>query len=141
MISFDLSEVRQLAVDLREMPASVIREIPRVLEKGAVNIKDQLRSEMGSSVHFRGTAKSITYDMHDAGMRAEIGPDKNAGGAIANIAYFGGGAWTGRRKPGPGWQQGPGGGGTVPDPRGALDAEAPSVEREILDLVARVMGR
>lgn len=141
MVTFDMSEVRELSADLRETPARVVREVPRVLEKGAVAIKEQMRAEMAASTHFSGAASSISYSMHDGGTLAEIGPDKRAGGAIANIAYFGGGAWSGRKRPGPGWQSGPGGGGTVPDPRGALEAEAPNVEREVLDLVARLLGR
>ena len=137
----DMSEVAELAYDLRELPTKVQREVPKVVDKGAHNIKEQLRSEMASSTHFKGAAGSISYDIHDGGYVAEIGPDKARGGSIANIAYFGGGPWSGRKRPGRGWQSGPGGGGTVADPRGALEAEAPNVERELGDLVARILGR
>lgn len=128
MVTFDMSEVRELSADLRETPARVVREVPRVLEKGAVAIKEQMRSEIVQSAvgRKRGVEPSITYDLHDGGYLAEIGPRKGGPGSIANIAYFGGAH---------------GGGGSAPDPRGALEAEAPNVEREILDIVSRVLGR
>lgn|SRR5574343_588381 len=142
-MSFDLdmSQVADLAYELRDLPKQVQREIPPVIEWGAVSIKEQLRAEMRASAHFGQAADAITYDLHDGGFTAEIGPTKGGAGSLANIAYFGGGAWSGRKRPGPGWQSGPGGGGTVPDPRGALEAEAPNVEREILNIVSRVLGR
>ena len=128
MVTFDMSEVRELSADLRETPARVAREVPRVLEKGAVAIKEQMRSEIVQSAvgRKRGVESSITYDLHDGGYLAEIGPRKGGPGSIANIAYFGGSH---------------GGGGSAPDPRGALEAEAPNVERELGDLVARILGR
>ena len=142
-MSFDLdmSQVAELAYDLRELPKQVQREIPPVIERGAVSIKEQLRAEMAASAHFGQIADEITYDVHDGGHVAEVGPRKGGVGSLAVIAYFGGGAWDSRKKPGRGWQQGPGGGGTVPDPRGALEAEAPNVEREILDIASRALGR
>ena len=55
----------------------------------------------------------------------EVGPRKGKPGSIANIAYFGGAN---------------GGGGTVPDPRGALEAEAPRFEKALTDLVGEILG-
>jgi hypothetical protein len=58
-------------------------------------------------------------------IEAEIGPHSGPGqpGAIANVGYFG----TSR------------GGGTVPDPQGALDAEAPRLESAIGDLLGGIL--
>ena len=124
----EIQGARELMADLASLPTQVQREVPKVIERGALNIKNQMRSEILQSAvgQKRGVESSITYDLHDGGYLAEIGPRKGGPGSIANIAYFGGAH---------------GGGGSAPDPRGALEAEAPNVEREILDIVSRVLGR
>ena len=138
-IEIDTSEVRELIADWTRVPDMMAREGRPAIERGARNIRDQLRDEMRSSTHFKGAAKSISYDLDDDGYGAEIGPKKGGPGAIAVIAYFGGSAWSGRRRPGRGWQQGPGGGGTVPDPLGALEAEAPRFEKALADKAAELL--
>lgn len=112
----DFGEVRQLAVDLAK--GLKLTDVEAVVKRGAVNIKDQLRAEMGASGHFGQAARSITFDMRGYAA-AEIGPESKGAGKLENIAYFGGVN---------------GGGGTVPDPRGALEAEAPNFERELAKL-------
>ena len=98
-------------------------EVSKVIERGANNIKRQLRDEMGQSRHFKQVAQAISYDMRSGGafgggfVEAEIGPTKGSPGSLANIAYFG----TSR------------GGGTVADPRGALEAEMPNLEKFLGD--------
>ena len=138
-IEIDTSEVRELIADWTRVPDMMAREGRPVIERGARNIRDQLRDEMRSSKHFKSTAKAISYDLDNDGYGAEIGPEKGGSGALAVIAYFGGSAWSGRRRPGRGWQQGPGGGGTVPDPRGALEAEAPRFEKALADKAAELL--
>lgn len=124
----EIQGARELMADLASLPTQVQREVPKVIERGALNIKNQMRSEILQSAvgQKRGVESSITYDLHDGGHLAEIGPRKGGPGSIANIAYFGGSH---------------GGGGSAPDPRGALEAEAPNVEREILQIVSRVLVR
>lgn len=107
-IEFDMSEVRELIHDMRGVEPALARHLKPAVAKGALNIKNQLRDEMGQSAHFRA-ADSISFDLIDDGYGAEIGPTKTGAGPISNIAYFGGSN---------------GGGGTVPDPRGALEEEA-----------------
>ena len=75
----DASEVRSLAEDFRRVPPALARQAKPVVARGAVNIKNQLRDEMGKSVHFRA-ADSITYDLVDGGYGAEIGPTKGGAG-------------------------------------------------------------
>ncbi len=126
-ISMDTSELRALAADMTQAASSIDGKVLPIIEHGAVNIKARLRAEMGSSRSFKGIVPSIGYDMHSGQMfgvgviEAEIGPKSGPGdpGNLANIAYFGSSR----------------GGGTVPDPQGALDAEAPNVEKYLGDLI------
>lgn len=125
-ISFDTSELRALAADLTKAGALPVAEVRGVIQHGALNIKTKMRAEMSASRSFKGITRSITYDtaITSTGVSAEIGPDKDIpGGALANIAYFGSSK----------------GGGTVPDPQKALDAEAPNVERYLAELVDKVL--
>ena len=130
-ISIDTSELRALAADLSAAGPLVSREVRGVIVKGAVTIKNQLRSEAQASRHFRGMASSIGFDVTggatagDTAIEAQIGPSSEAGspGNLANIAYFG----TSR------------GGGTVPDPLLALETEAPNVEKYLAELAERAV--
>jgi hypothetical protein len=116
-IEFDASEVREFAARLSQAGAATEQQVGGIIERGANNVKRQLRREMSASRHFKGVARAITYDMRTAGafgggiVEAEIGPEAGSPGSLANIAYFGSSR----------------GGGTVPDPEGALEAEAPNV--------------
>lgn len=125
-IEVDTSEVRELIADLTSASDRVAVGAPAVIFKGAMNIKAQLRDEMGASRHFKGAASAIDFDIEDGGLTAEIGPSAEAGspGNLGNIAYFG----TSR------------GGGTVPDPRDALEAEAPKVTKALADLAAELLS-
>ncbi len=113
-----------LARDLAQAAVKVGPAIEPVLSKGALNVKKQLQKEAGQSRHFR-IARHISYDIirDAAGLEAEIGPEKTGAGNLANIAYFGGAR---------------GGGGSLPDPQGALDEEQPrfvkALERLVTDL-------
>ena len=122
-VEFDLSELHKFTADLTKAGAVAKRELRPILSKGALNIKKQLKKEMFASRHFKGAGSAISYDIKTEGtsLIADIGPSSEDGspGNLANIAYFG----TSR------------GGGTVPDPKGALEAEAPNLEKYLLDLV------
>lgn len=123
-IEFDMTEVRALSEDFRRVPDALARHAKPVVAKGAVNIKNQLRDEMRDSTWFGGAAADIDYDLLDGGFTAEIGPTKGGAGSLANLAYFGGAN---------------GGGGTVPDPRGALEAEAPRFANALAELAAGLL--
>lgn len=115
--SFDSSEVRRLAADLSQAGARVTPAVRAVVGKGALNIKNKMVEEMRASTHFKGVARAISYDVkgNASFSEAEIGPTKGSPGSLANVAYFGT----------------PRGGGTVPDPQLALEAEMPNFERFI----------
>ena len=111
-MGFDAGELRQVAADLAK--GVDLADVEKVVSKGALNVKTQLRAEASKSRHFR-LSRHITYDMRGY-TEAEIGPEARGAGSLAGIAYFGG-----RH----------GGGGTLPDPQGALDAEAPRFAEEL----------
>jgi len=107
----DFSQLDNFANLLAQAVPAIQPKVKAVVSKGALNIKNQLRSDAEKSLHFKGVAWTISYDItEDAGeVGAEIGPEKKAAGNLGNIAYFGGVH---------------GGGATLPDPQGALEAEA-----------------
>lgn len=122
-VNFDASEVRQFAADLTRAGMKVAQGVPPIVVKAAVNIKKQLSAEMASSASF-GALSGMSFDLDPDRFGAEIGPKKGSGGAAKlgfgyNIAYFGGSN---------------GGGGTVPDPSGALKAEVPNFIKALADL-------
>ena len=109
----DFSELEHLARSFEQSVSTMDPKVTAVVSKGALNIKNQLRKEAEKSPYFKRFGWTISYDLVSGpgGAEAEIGPsseDKSPGN-IANIAYFGGAH---------------GGGASIPDPQGALDAEA-----------------
>lgn len=126
-VEVDASELQQLAADLSKAGSGIAAKVRPAVVKGAVNIKNQMRAEARGSRHFKGGARDIDFSMTSQKVfgvgviEAEIGPRSGPGqpGSIMNIAYFG----TSK------------GGGTVPDPQGALDAEAPRFEQALGDIL------
>ena len=126
-ISIDAHEVRELAADFTRVPGELARHAIPVLSKGALNIKNQMRESFEASGNpgFRHVGRTVSYDLTTEGneLSAEIGPTKPEG-ALANVAIFGT----------------PRGGGTVADPREALEAEAPRFEKALADLAEELFG-
>ena len=114
-VSMDMGEVRDLAADMTAVDGRLKRHLIPVVRRAGVNIKNQMREEAAQSRHFR-FAPLINYDEIDDGYGVEVGPEPVGAGKLENIAYFGGVR---------------GGGGTVPDPKGALEAEAPKFLEEL----------
>lgn len=128
-VSIDTSELQAVAADLTAAGSGIAGIVRPIVHKGAMNIKAQMRTEMRASRHFRQIASAIDYSMH-GGMifgvgviEAEIGPRTGSPGSLANIAYFGGSR----------------GGGTVPDPKGALEAEIPRFEKALSDALGDLL--
>ena len=126
-ISIDAHEVRELAADFTRIPGELSRHAIPVLSKGALDIKNQMREsfEVSGNAGFKYVGRTVSYDLHTEGneLSAEIGPTKPEG-ALANVAIFGT----------------PRGGGTVADPREALEAEAPRFEKALADLAEELFG-
>lgn len=72
-----MTEVRDFAAKL-ETDVKVMRdELPRIVKRGAVNIKRDAQRDIATQVgrgHAKHYARSITFDLEDGGHRAEIGP-------------------------------------------------------------------
>ena len=121
-VTIDTSEVRALAADMRAVDSRLVRHVIHVVEKGAVNVKADMRAAANNSKHFK-IARSITYDLSypDGAVEAEVGPTLGGAGSLAGIAYFGGAN---------------GGGGTIEDPQGAADREAPRFEQALSEVAA-----
>lgn len=120
--TIDASELRAFAAKLQAQPDKARKQVGQVVSRGALAIKKQMQSEANRSRHFR-IARAINYDRHvrTGDVEAEIGPTKGSPGSLANLAYFGGAH---------------GGGGTIPDPKGALDAETPKFLKALEDMAS-----
>ena len=120
-----------LRFDLLAAPAKLAPKINAVIFKGATNIKAAMRADIEASPSFKGTSRSIDFDMIDAvnSVTAEIGPKTGAGesGGLGGIAY-GTGVFGGSR-----------GGGSVRDPIAALEDEAPKVEKFLGDVLGDLL--
>lgn len=87
-----LDDLNRFGVELGKIASKALLDVDAVLEKGALNIKEDLIAGVKSSAHFKGMAGSISYDSeYGVGVaRYAIGPDKSRrGGALGNIYYFG----------------------------------------------------
>jgi hypothetical protein len=122
----DSSELEALAADLQAVPARMVPKVERVVSKGALNVKNQMRRDAESSGHFGMIAGTINYDLvvgefaGDASIEASIGPNASLGGAAQLAgAYYG-------------WSRG--GGGTIPDPAIALGEEEPRFIQSLAEL-------
>lgn len=127
-VTIDMGELAAFAIALEDSGKATEAEVEAVVEKGALNIKNQLQDEMRGYGRIGGAvAPTISYDISGSSafgggaIEAEIGPEKGGAGSLANIAYFG----TSK------------GGGGVPDPQGAVDAEEPKFIKALSDLIGK----
>jgi hypothetical protein len=116
-----------LARDLSSVPARLAPKIRPVVSRGALNVKTQLQAEARESSHFSSLASSIGYELLEdtSGVQADIGPDRERGGGAGLLMAY--------------WGQSRGGGGTLPDPLGALEAEAPGFVSALEKVAASVL--
>lgn len=120
-VEFDTSELRTLAADLGSAGARASGEVRATTQKAALNIKKQLQREASGRKHAPGLPAAITYDTRElaSGIIAEIGPRRGAAGSLAFYYY-------GNSKVGP----------SLPDPMGALEAEAEAFSKYLGAAVA-----
>jgi hypothetical protein len=129
----DGSGFEKLAGDIQTEADSFHGEVGKVVSKGALNIKQQIKKDFRASRHFSSSkpgniASQVSYNRKVLAnsVEAEIAPfvDQEGFGSLVGIAIHGGSR---------------GGGGTVPDPIVALKAEEPQFLEALLDLAGAVL--
>ena len=91
-ISIDSDDLARFSVKLDKIVSQSPAEAAKVVEKGALNIKNAARRRASGIRHAPAYPSSITYDMSEGfrGPEAEIGPDKNRRqGALGNLLEYG----------------------------------------------------
>lgn len=118
-----VSGMRELRIDLETLPARAEKEFPRIVSKGALNVKTDWRARWDAikrpATHIPHVVSGIGYDTDDAPPRwsAQIGvASTNSQAALAHLLEYG----SLNNPPYPGGQD-------------ALDAEAPRFEKAIAD--------
>lgn len=116
-------ELRRLEADLTK--GLELGKVRAAVDASGKNVQHQLRAEAKGSRHFK-LASRITTESRESlgGPGVEVGPEKRGAGNLGVIAYFGG------RN---------GGGGTLPDPQGALDAEMPEFFKSLSELAEGIL--
>lgn len=126
MMDIDDSDVRRYIAELDKVPTVLDRELVKVGERGALNIKRDWRAAWSGHSYIGPLARSITYERRTRvkNLEWEIGPDKSrAQGALGNVIEFG----TVNNPP-------------IPGGLPALEREAPRTERALSDVLGRVLG-
>lgn len=126
-----MDDLRSLARDLSEAPASAQRDVAAVVGHAAMNVKNGWAENARQSAghHARLYPSSISYDLSIGAalagtIRAEVGPDKSKPqGPLGNLIEF----------------------GSVNNPPHndggrALDAEAANFERAVADATLDALG-
>lgn len=122
-----MSDFDKFAAELIASGAKVAAGSRAVVQKGALNVKNDWQEALGDSPSFKGVKGTPTFDTKVSadGIEAEIGP-RTAGrqpGDLVSIAHFGGAR----------------GGGGVADPQTFLDAEAPKFEAAMNALIDKAL--
>lgn len=126
-MSDGVGELLNISKYLGEIADEAVPKVVPIMTRGAVEVKKRMNADLGASWSFHGIAGTVNYDraVTGDGVEFEIGPDKDRnGGALANIAYFGGSN---------------GGGGTV-DLEGPFVAEGEVIAQKLTDLIDKFAG-
>lgn len=90
-ISFDFSEISQLAADLGDAPRKIRPNVRKAVEVTARHVRDDWRAPLAGSEMVRGGDRTVSYDINssDDGIEAEIGPELGGVGAIVGMLEYG----------------------------------------------------
>lgn len=93
-MSVDVSQIQRLSRDLYRAGAGVQARVRAVVERGALNVKNDWRANATATAgrHARLYPSSISYDVrhYPGGAIAEIGPDKGRPqGPLGNLLEYG----------------------------------------------------
>lgn len=122
-----MSELTDLAADLRRAGDDVLDEGEKVVSKGALNVKTEARDLISGRAHLPHYPFSIGYDIDrdEGSITAHIGPDKDLSqGPLGTILENG----SIHNAP-------------IPHLNPALDNEEPRFERAAGELGERLLGR
>lgn len=125
MLEFDVGEVRKLAVSLAEVSAKTAPDVRAVVQKGALNIKQDWQARWRGHPHIPALPSAISYDTDysGGGVRAEIGVDKGKRqGPLGNIIEFG----TPKNAP-------------IPAGLPALKTEQPKFEKALAEVLGKLL--
>lgn len=88
-MTVDVSELAAFAKELRASGAEVVRKAPGVVKRGALNIKNDAKKNLGRHKTLRMLPGAITYDVTEsaAGVEAEIGPDQAISGLGVGVEF------------------------------------------------------
>lgn len=127
-MNIDASDLDRFAEELERSSDVVDKGIRPVIQKGALNIKQEWQQALAASSHFKGVAHTPSFDTEVSGdgVEAEIGPRTSGRvpGDLVSIAHFGGAN----------------GGGGVTDPQEFLANEAPKFEAALEAVVRRALS-
>ena len=88
-IHVDASEVRALARDMAKAPSRMNRSGPRVMKKGAVQIKKGMAADFADNNYYPYISSAVNFD-DISDWEKEIGVDKHGPqGGLGNILAFG----------------------------------------------------
>lgn len=92
MIEIRVTGDKEVALALDKAASGSVLAVRAVVEKGALNIKEDAKNRVSGLAHAPAYPSAITYDMtYGLGsIEAEIGPDKGRRqGALGNLLEFG----------------------------------------------------
>ena len=92
-VSVGSADLTSIIAALAKAPDEATDAARAVVAKGALNVKRALNRQAADSLHFKGMAGSVTYDMEIRrhSITAEIGPDMHKrGGTLGHIFFLGG---------------------------------------------------
>jgi hypothetical protein len=115
-----------LVATLTKAESRTAPAVRAVVERGALNVKNDWRQRWGGIGHAPALPAAVTYDVSYGfgSVSAEVGPDKGKRqGALGNIIEYG----TSKNAP-------------IPGGLPALEAESPKFERALADLGEKSLG-
>lgn len=123
-MKIDTTQLAGLARDLQDAASEVRGDVAKVVKKGATNVKRDWRANAQASAgrHAAQYPSTINYDIKDNGLTAEVGPEKRGQGNFGAFLEY----------------------GSVNNPphndgKRAIDAEQPRFEKEIANLIDKVL--
>lgn len=121
-MDIDVSQVRQLAVDLGGADRRVTLESAAVMRRAAVNIKKGLQAQTSGHPHFPGLGRAVSFD--ERGLSFEVGPTLGGQGSLGGVF------WEGTARNGP-----------VADFMAPVRAEEPLLAYHLADVATRAVFR